>query len=194
MHADPHPVSRPMMSVGDRTQRYCVFETALGACGIAWSDRGLTQVRLPEPDAAGVERRLRKRSGASASDPAPVADVIAEIRRYFAGGRVEFTSVALDLSGADPFDRAVYDAARSIGWGRTTTYGELACQIDAPEAARDVGQALGRNPLPLIVPCHRIVAKGKGLGGFSAPGGVATKIRLLRLEGFGADEPALPGF
>ena len=128
------------------------------------------------------------------SDPAPVADLIAAIRRYFAGERVEFTSVALDLNGADPFDRAVFDAARSIGWGRTTTYGELARQIEAPDAARDVGQALGRNPLPLIVPCHRIVAKGKGLGGFSAPGGVATKIRLLQLEGFGADEPALPGF
>ena len=185
-----------MISVSDRIQSYCVFETALGACGVAWSDRGLTKVRLPEADAAAIERRLRTRLGAAASapPPAPVEGVIAEIRRYFAGGRVEFASVALDLSGADPFDHAVYDAARSIGWGRTTTYGELARQIDAPEAARDVGQALGRNPLPLIVPCHRIVAKGKGLGGFSAPGGVATKMRLLRLEGFGADEPALPGF
>jgi methylated-DNA-[protein]-cysteine S-methyltransferase len=176
--------------------RYCLFETEIGACGLAWSARGLTRLQLPEADADATDRRLRSCADVSAgAPPAPVEQVIAGLRRYFAGAQVEFTSVALDLAGADAFQRAVYDATRSLCWGTTTTYGELARNIGSPHAARAVGQALGRNPVPIIVPCHRVLASGQRLGGFSAFGGGATKRRLLALEGIHLDEepPRLPG-
>ena len=142
-------------------------------------------MQLPEADRSATERRLRNGTGAPVpGEPTPaVEDAIGRIRRYLAGDTIDFAPVALDLTGVGAFHRKIYEAARRIGWGRTTTYGELARQAGAPDAARAVGQALGRNPVPIVVPCHRILASGGKVGGFSAFGGAATKERLLALEG-----------
>jgi methylated-DNA-[protein]-cysteine S-methyltransferase len=162
--------------------QFCIFETRFGVCGLAWNERGLTRLLLPQSDGSAVERRLRAAAVRCEAPPPAIRKVIGEIQRYFEGARIDFASAALDLSAVDDFRRSVYQAARGIPFGRTITYGALARSIGAPEAARDVGQALGRNPIPLIVPCHRIVASGGKLGGFSAPGGRTTKQRMLALE------------
>ena len=105
-------------------------------------------------------------------------------KRYFAGEKMDFSELQLDLGGQGEFFRKIYAAARRVGWGHTTTYGALAKEVGVgPEAARDVGQAMAKNPVPLIIPCHRVLAAGGKLGGFSAPGGSATKERMLELEG-----------
>lgn len=178
---------------------YCLFDTAIGPCGVAWSARELTRLQLPEADRAAAEKRLRAASGSPAPTvpPPSIREAIAAIQRYLAGERVDFSFVAIDLTRTDPFQRKVYEAARSLGWGQTTTYGALARLAGFPDGARAVGQALGRNPVPLIVPCHRILASGGRIGGFSAPGGAFTKERLLALEGVlvgvDPDAPRLPG-
>jgi methylated-DNA-[protein]-cysteine S-methyltransferase len=176
------------------SQHYCLFTTALGTCGVAWSERGLTRLLLPEADAGRTEMRLRS-CATGPADPSPaVRDVIADIQRFMRGERIDFAAVAIDLGAASAFDLAVWTAARMIGWSETTTYGELARRCGAPAAAREVGRALGRNPLPIIVPCHRILAAGRKIGGFSAPGGTDTKERLLALEGVYLNEtPLIPG-
>ena len=188
------------MSTQRTATHHCLFDTAIGPCGIAWSERGLTGVQLPEADQARTEKRLAAKSGsAGAGEPPPwVAALIADIQRYLAGERIDFSAVAVDLAGVDPFRRKLYEAMRAIGFGSTTTYGELARTIGLPEpqAAQDVGQAMGRNPVPIVIPCHRVLAAGKKPGGFSAHGGRATKARLLALEGvrFDGGAPRLPGF
>lgn len=163
-----------------------VFETPLGWCAVAWSDAGVTRFALPMADEAAAERSLRRRWPASApgGPPPAVAGAVALAKRYFSGEPTDFSAVALDLGGQDAFFAQVYAALRSVGWGCTTTYGALAAAVGAPrEAARDVGQAMARNPAPLLIPCHRVLAAGGRLGGFSAPGGAETKARMLRLEG-----------
>lgn len=173
-------------------ERYGLFDTALGPFGIAWSDRGLSRLQLPEADLAATEKRLR---GSASPGEAPrwAEQVVAEIRGYLAGERVEFASVPIDLSSVGEFRRAVYGAARTVGWGQTTSYGELARRIGFPWGARAVGQALARNPLPIVVPCHRILTHDRRIGGFSAYGGTLTKHRLLALEGVHVGTPMLPG-
>jgi methylated-DNA-[protein]-cysteine S-methyltransferase len=176
------------------SSQYCIFETRFGVCGLAWNERGLTRLLLPQSDGGAVERRLRAAAERCEAPPPAIEELIREIQRYFEGAYVDFASAALDLSQVDEFRRSVYRAARAIPFGRTVTYGELARAIGAPQAAQDVGQALGRNPIPLIVPCHRIVASGGKLGGFSAPGGRTTKQRMLALEHAApADTGRLPG-
>ncbi len=176
------------------TTRYCVFETAIGHCGVAWSARGLMRVQLPEGDRDATEKRLAARSAGVRSDNSPplIARLVDDIRRYALGTKVDFTSAALDLTEIDDVCRSVYDAARALGWGQTATYGEIARSLGMADP-RDVGQALSRNPIPIIIPCHRVVASGGKLGGFSAYGGTLTKERLLALEGVGTDMPRLPG-
>lgn len=176
------------------TTHYSVFVTAIGPCGVAWNARGLTRLQLPESDEAATERRTAARSGGRRSDdpPANVVRVIDDIRRYAAGKPVDFSSVDLDLPDIDDTCRSVYEAARALRWGETATYGEIARRAGMADP-RDVGQALSRNPIPIIIPCHRVVASGGKLGGFSAYGGTLTKERLLALEGVGADAPRLPG-
>lgn len=167
-------------------RRYTIFETAAGWCGIGWSDTGIARFHLPEKTEAAAERAMQRRMPvAVASDPPPsVAAVISAARRYFEGEPIDFTVIALDLDVADDFFRRVYGAVRALPWGRTTTYGTLAKELGAgPEAARDVGQAMARNPVPLIIPCHRVLAAGGKVGGFSAPGGSVAKQRMLALEG-----------
>lgn len=181
---------------GRGQEHYALFDTEIGACGVAWSERGLTRLQLPEADRRATERRLQARAARPATTPPPpVARAIAKVRQYLAGEAVDFTPVAVDLSGISPFHAQVYDAARALGWGETATYGEVARRVGAPGAARAVGQAMGRNPVPIIIPCHRVLAAGRKPGGFSAYGGVDTKARLLALEGvrLGKGQPSLPG-
>ena len=165
------------------------FETPLGFFAISWSAAGLTRLVLPEPDLAAALRRLAGRAAASPPElageaelPAVVAGIVAAIRRYASGETVDFSGVAVDLADADGFRRAIYDAARGLAQGDAVTYGELARRAGFPDMARETGAALGRNPVPLVIPCYRIVAAGGKLGGFSAPGGSATKARLLAHE------------
>jgi methylated-DNA-[protein]-cysteine S-methyltransferase len=179
--------------------RHCLFDTAIGPCGVAWSERGLAGVQLPEADRAATVRRLAAKCGsAGEGEPPPwVAALIADIRRYLAGGRVDFSTVAVDFGGIEPLRQKMYGAMRALAFGQTTTYGALANTVGltGPEAARDVGAAMGRNPMPLVIPCHRVLAAGGKLGGFSAYGGTATKEKLLALEGvhFDGGAPRLPG-
>jgi methylated-DNA-[protein]-cysteine S-methyltransferase len=180
-------------------QHYQVFETAFGFCAIAWSDSGVTRFLLPTKSAEAADRLMRRRAKEAepGSSPPGIAEVVAAARRYFTGEETDFGDVRLDLDGQDAFFRRIYDAARRVGWGRSTTYGALAKEVGAgPEAARDVGQAMARNPTPLIVPCHRVLAAGGRIGGFSAPGGAETKIRMLELEGvhIGPPEAAQQSF
>jgi methylated-DNA-[protein]-cysteine S-methyltransferase len=169
----------------DGAMHHCLFDTDLGACGVAWSERGLTRFQLPEADKRATERRLTLRAADSRAEapPSQVAEAIADVQRYMAGERVDFSAIALDLAGVPPFYVEIYAAARRIGWGETATYGELARQAGAPGAARAVGQAMARNPVAVIIPCHRILASGNKVGGFSAFGGTVSKQRLLGLEG-----------
>jgi methylated-DNA-[protein]-cysteine S-methyltransferase len=156
---------------------------------------------LPERDEAATEKRLRGKSHSvgGAEPPPAIAQAIVLIQKYCAGERVNFSLVPLDLSGIDPERRRVYETMRTLGFGKTTTYGALARQTGAPEAdweaAQKIGVAMGRNPLPIIVPCHRVLAAGGKLGGFSAYGGAMTKEKLLALEGVRLDggAPRLPG-
>jgi methylated-DNA-[protein]-cysteine S-methyltransferase len=174
---------------------YRLFDTPIGPCGIAWSERGLARLQLPESDRSATEQRLKK-AGGSASTQAPIEidETIAELQRYFSGRRTDFSAVTLDLTGIAAFEQQVYAAARLLRWGETASYGELAGRIGRPQAARAVGRALGQNPLPIIIPCHRILAKGHRIGGFSAYGGGLTKERLLGLEGVRIEsQPLLPG-
>jgi methylated-DNA-[protein]-cysteine S-methyltransferase len=174
-------------------QHYLVFDTACGVCGIAWNAVGITRFQLPTSSAEATERLLRRRvPDAAPGTPTPtVAEAVAAVQRYFAGEPIDFSGVALDLGEQEPFFRQIYDAARRVPWGRTTTYGTLAKELGAgPEAARDVGQAMAQNPVALIIPCHRVLAAGGKLGGFSAPGGTAAKIRMLELEGVHLAPPA----
>lgn len=167
-------------------QHYLVFESAGGFCGIAWSNSGITCFCLPAKTAEAAERLLfRKLPAAKSGVPtAVVAKVVAAAKRYFEGEETDFSDVTLDLSVQDPFFKQIYDAARRLKWGHTTTYGALAKELGAgPEAARDVGQAMAKNPVPLIIPCHRVLAAGGKIGGFSAPGGSTAKARMLELEG-----------
>ena len=177
----------------DREARhYHVFETAAGVCAIAWNATGVTNFRLPDRDAAAAEHGLLRRApGAVPAPPPPaLADTIAAVQRYFAGAATDFCGVAVDLGPQEPFFAQVYAAVRGLAWGHTTTYGALAKALGAgPEAARDVGQAMATNPVPLIIPCHRVLAAGGKVGGFSAPGGAATKRRMLALEGVDLTPP-----
>jgi methylated-DNA-[protein]-cysteine S-methyltransferase len=173
---------------------FTLFDTAIGRCGIAWSDRGIGAVQLPEASELKTRARLLKRCP-GAREATPPADVQRAIDRMVAllrGEASDLSAVALDLSGVEPFARRVYEVARTIAAGATLTYGEIAARLGDRALARDVGQALGQNPFPLIVPCHRVLSAGGKAGGFSANGGVATKLRLLSIEGARlTDEPTL---
>jgi methylated-DNA-[protein]-cysteine S-methyltransferase len=171
---------------------YLVFETAGGFCGIAWSEAGIARFQLPTTTAEATERLvLRRLPGAEPGEPPrEVAEAIAAVQSYFTGEAIDFSRFQLDLGEQDEFFRQIYAAARQVAWGRTTTYGALAKELGAgPEAARDVGQAMARNPVALIIPCHRVLAAGGKIGGFSAPGGSTAKMRMLELEGIRLGPP-----
>ncbi len=163
---------------------FCVFDTAIGPCGIAWREGCIAGVQLPEGDAARTRARMRRRFPAAAEAPPPpeVAAIVERMRRALEGAADPMLDVPLDLSGIAPFQQRVYAVTRAIAPGHTLTYGEVAAAIGEPGAARAVGQALGLNPFAPIVPCHRVLAARSGAGGFSADGGVVTKLRLLEIE------------
>ena len=170
--------------------QFALFETAIGACAIAWSEAGIVALQLPEADRARTQARLLRRWPQAHEAPASpaVQAAIDAVVALTSGAMAERTgadlaAITLDLEELPDFDREVYAVARTIAPGETLTYGEIAARIGEPGAAREVGQALGRNRIPIIVPCHRVVAAGGGTGGFSATGGVTTKLRLLEIEG-----------
>jgi methylated-DNA-[protein]-cysteine S-methyltransferase len=173
-------------------QHFQIFETAAGHCGIAWSEAGISGFRLPGDSAEATERQLLRRlpDAIPGTPPPSVLQVIAAARRYFAGEVIDFSDVPVDLDDQEPFFQQIYAELRQVGWGKTTTYGTLAKALGAgPEAARDVGQAMAKNPVPLIIPCHRVLAAGGKVGGFSAPGGSVAKARMLELEGVSLAPP-----
>jgi len=147
------------------------FDTPIGTCAIRWSALGVRTVRLPEVKAPHEK------------PPDAITRVINDIRALLGGMPTDLSYVVLDLAGVPEFDQRVYTAARAVPPGELVTYGELADRLGEPGAARAVGRALGRNPVPIVVPCHRVVAAGGRTGGFSAPGGVSTKLRMLAIEG-----------
>lgn len=173
---------------------YHVFETAFGWCGICWTGEGVSGFQLPSGDRAKDEDRLQRRTGADVASepPASIAGLIDELKAYFRGERADFSELEVDLAGVDPFHARILAAARRVGWGEISSYGALAREVAGDVAAsRGVGQAMGRNPIPVIIPCHRILAADGKPGGFSAPGGVVTKLKLLDLEGSLNKTPAL---
>jgi methylated-DNA-[protein]-cysteine S-methyltransferase len=166
------------------TIQFACFETALGTGAIAWTEQGVCGVELPEPDPARLRARfLRRLRGASESEPpAWILEVTRRIVALLQGESVDLSWVTLDLDRVAPFERRVYAVTRTIPAGQTMSYGQIARQLGDVRLARDVGQALAHNPCPIIVPCHRVIATGGKLGGFSARGGVGTKQRLLQIE------------
>jgi methylated-DNA-[protein]-cysteine S-methyltransferase len=166
---------------------YCfaIFETAIGACGIVWGPRGINGVQLPMGSEAKTRSRIVQRYAdlAEAEPPVEVERAIEGIVELLAGKPNDLRDVVLDLDGVPEFHRGVYDIARDIPPGKTLTYGDIAKRLGGVELSRDVGQALGRNPCPIVVPCHRVLAAGGKPGGFSANGGVVTKLKMLAIEG-----------
>jgi methylated-DNA-[protein]-cysteine S-methyltransferase len=164
---------------------FTLFDTPLGACALVWGERGLVGASLPEADAQATRRQVQRRFPAAreGAPPPPVQRALARVQALLRGAPDDLADIALDLQAVPDFHRRVYAVARAIPPGRTRTYGELAAELGEPGAARAVGQALGANPLPILVPCHRVLAAGRRAGGFSAPGGTRTKLRLLEIEG-----------
>ena len=147
------------------------FETAIGTCGVRWSERGITGVSLLDAGA-----------GTREDPPEWVRAAVRDMIALLAGEHRDLRGVVLDEEGVDDFRRGVYAATRAVGPGETATYGDIARAIGEPGAARAVGAALGANPFPIVVPCHRVLASTGALHGFSAPGGIATKRRMLEIE------------
>jgi methylated-DNA-[protein]-cysteine S-methyltransferase len=164
---------------------FALFETAIGRCAIAWGSRGIVGVQLPEAHERATRSRVLKRfpDAREALPPPVVRRAIDALAALLIGDSSDLSGVVLDMDGLPPFHRRVYEAARTIPSGATLSYGDLAAKLGAPGAARAVGQALGRNPFAIVVPCHRVLAADGKIGGFSAHGGITTKARLLAIEG-----------
>jgi methylated-DNA-[protein]-cysteine S-methyltransferase len=163
---------------------FSLFESAIGQCAVVWGERGLIGVYLPEAEPQATRARIQRRfHGAVETAPPPdVQTAIDAIGELLNGGGNDLQSVRIDMSRLPAFNQQVYTIARAIPPGRTRTYGEIAAELGDPLLARAVGQALGSNPFPIVVPCHRVMAAGGKSGGFSAPGGLVTKLKLLEIE------------
>lgn len=173
---------------------YTLFETAIGRCGMAWGSRGILGVQLPEKTHEATRTRLMRHCPAAEESELPPKNIlraIDEIQQLMRGEKKSLRTIGLDMSRIAPFNVRVYETARAIAPGQTRTYGEIARAIGDPSAARAVGQALGRNPFAIVVPCHRVVGANAKLVGFSANGGIATKLRMLMIEGWRAEEQSL---
>jgi methylated-DNA-[protein]-cysteine S-methyltransferase len=164
---------------------FTLFDTAIGRCGLAWGERGVVGIQLPEARESATRSRLRRRFPAATegTPPPDVRRVVDGIVALLDGEPIGLSTVALDMENVPSFNRRVYDVARTVPPGATITYGEIAKRLGEPGQARAVGQALGRNPFAIVVPCHRVVAADGQPGGFSAGGGIPTKLRLLAIEG-----------
>ena len=176
---------RPKLHDGAESLRYAIFDTTLGPCAVVWGQHGLHHLLLPESSTARLRARLVREIGVVAAErpPGPIRAAIGLVRRHLGGAPQDLASVPIDLTGVGPFARRVYRALRHVRPGRTVSYGELARRAGSPRAARAVGQAMARNPLALVVPCHRVLASNGKPGGFSAAGGSRTKAKLLAIEG-----------
>jgi methylated-DNA-[protein]-cysteine S-methyltransferase len=181
-----------MAQARSTTSSYTLFDTSIGRCGICWGKAGITALQLPERNDSETQAKLLRKSPTAqqARPPKDVQQAIEQIGSLLRGEKRDLSSIPLDMNGVPGFHRKVYDFARTIPPGRTLSYGEIAAKVGQKGAARAVGQALGRNPFPLIVPCHRVLAAGRKLGGFSANGGIATKLKLLTIEGANPDDEA----
>jgi len=162
--------------------RYALVETAIGTFGIAWTDLGIARVALPGRDRVRTELWISRDPAEPGFPDGIIAGLPDRIKRYAEGAREDFTDVPLDLTGIPDFHRQAYDLLLKIGYGETTTYGTLARTLGDVTLSRAVGQAMGANPIPLIIPCHRVLASDGKTGGFSSPGGVTAKMRMLALE------------
>jgi methylated-DNA-[protein]-cysteine S-methyltransferase len=172
--------------------QFSLFPTPLGDCGIAWCGETVIATRLPDRSPAATAARLTRRTGALEGAPPPAIQIaIASITALLEGARTDLNFISCDFGGVDAFSAGVYAATRSIPAGETRTYGAIAAALGDSRLARDVGRALGRNPFPIIVPCHRVMGANDKLTGFSAPGGITTKLRMLAIEG--AQIGAAPG-
>jgi methylated-DNA-[protein]-cysteine S-methyltransferase len=174
-------------------RNFALFDTAIGICGIVWSDRGIAGVQLPETNATTTRARLLRRF-AEAREAPPSRDVqqaVDDIVALLHGERRDLAGIVIDDDGISGFNRCVYAIARRIPPGQTMTYGEIAERLGDRTLARAVGQAMGENPTPIIMPCHRVLAANGKAGGFSAAGGVITKLRLLSIEGAQQGSPTL---
>jgi len=174
-------------------QRFALFETAIGTCGIVWTACGICGVQLPEKDAAATRARVHRRhpTAVEAEPSAEARCAIDGIIALLSGEKRDLTDIAIDDERQAEFNKRVYVIARRIPPGQTMTYGEIAERLGDKTLARAVGQAMGENPTPLIMPCHRVLAAGGKTGGFSASGGVVTKLRLLTIEGAEPSGPTL---
>ena len=168
------------------TTCFTLFDTAIGLCGLAWRGESIVSVLLPEGGADKSRARLQRRfADLTESELTPlIDDLIARIRALLDGQPVDLTDAPVDMSVFEPFSRQVYEICRAIPPGQAMTYGEIAERLGDKMRARDVGAAMGKNPYPIIIPCHRVVAAGGKLGGFSARGGSTTKQKLLAIEGY----------
>ncbi len=166
--------------------KYAIFQTAWGPFGIVVRGTGrpvrwrLVATFLPQP-----RERIQRTIARRWPDAVGSSDLLPRFRKqvvdYFAGRRITF-DVGLDLTDASPFHRLVLEACHRVPYGKTSSYGELARVVGNPAAARAVGGAMASNPLPLVIPCHRVLRSDGSMGGFSSPSGVKLKERLLRLE------------
>jgi len=171
-------------AITNKRASFVQFETAIGRCALLWRGGLVVGTALPEEDEQALRAALAARfpGAEEAEPPAFVAEAVDLVVRLLAGEKVDFTSIPIELGGATDLERRVWQAVRRIPCGEVRTYGEIAREIGAPGASQAVGSALGRNPVPILVPCHRVLASGGRSGGFSAPGGVATKFRMLEIE------------
>jgi methylated-DNA-[protein]-cysteine S-methyltransferase len=172
---------------------FALFDTAVGSCAIVWNSRGIVAVQLPQASERTTRGRILRRFAVAreAPPPAEVRSVIEDIVALVSGEARDLRHVRIDADGIPDFHWRVYDVARTIPAGATLTYGEIAERLGDRSLARDVGAALSQNPWPIIVPCHRVLGAGGKSGGFSAPGGVDTKLRLLAIEGAQPGGPTL---
>lgn len=165
------------------------FATALGTFALVWTDRGVRRVFLPGGEAAEIAERMAQLGAKPVAPTRAIAALLDSIEDYADGINVDFSAVPLDLDGVPAFHHRCYDILLTVPWGQTTTYGDMARQLGDVGLSRAVGQAMGANPIPLIIPCHRVLAANGAAGGFSAPGGTSSKRIMLALEGV---EPGAP--
>ena len=176
---------------------FTLFDTAVGRCGAAWSSLGLRAVALPDGDDARTARRLSARvpapaDGRPTEPPAEVARALDGIAAHLDGHLDDLRWIALDHEGAPALHRRIWTLIREIPPGRTRTYGEIAVDLGDKALAQSVGQAMARNPTPIVAPCHRVLGAGGKAGGFSAPGGLSTKFRILQIEGAATNSDSQP--
>jgi methylated-DNA-[protein]-cysteine S-methyltransferase len=167
------------------SHEFALFDTAVGRCGIAWNARGIVGVQLPERQESATRARLTRRfpDASETTPPRHIQEAIDGIVAVLRGQKRDLSDAPLDMEGVPGFHQQVYAVARSIPAGATLSYGDIATRLGDRSVAREVGEAMGQNPFPIIVPCHRVLAAGGKPGGFSAAGGVTTKLRLLNIEG-----------